>query len=112
VIRYWAFAALMAAFWACGWCVGRLVRRFAGLRRRSDLMALADATRPRCTHIGRASEPDHLWHVCDLHPRHTDVDPMHHCQCGGYWRRAPFETQQIQELDALYADATEPDGRH
>jgi hypothetical protein len=79
---------------------------------RDDLMALANTVRPRCTHIGRASEPDHLWHVCDLHPRHTDVDPMHHCQCGGYWRRAPFETKQIQELDALYADASEPDGRH
>jgi MYXO-CTERM domain-containing protein len=81
-------------------------------RRRDGLMALANATRPRCTHIGRASELNHLWHECDLHPRHADVDPMHHCACGAYWRRAPHETSQIQALDALYADATEPDRRH
>jgi hypothetical protein len=104
------FAALMAAFCTAGWFIGMGVAKLRN--RRDDLMALAHATRPRCTHIGRASEPDHLWHVCDLHPRHTDVDPMHHCQCGGYWRRAPHETLQIQELDALYADASEPDGRH
>jgi hypothetical protein len=87
-------------------------------RRRDDLMALAHAVRPHCTHIGRASEPDHLWHECDLSPGH-DFDgfcptpsPLHHCACGAYWRRAPHETSQIQELDALYADATEPDRRH
>jgi hypothetical protein len=81
-------------------------------RRRDDLMALAHATRPHCTHIGRASELNHLWHECDLHPRHTDVDPMHHCARGAYWRRAAHETSQIQALDALYADASEPDRRH
>src|SRR5678809_1110445 len=98
-----AVAALLA------WAVWRHFSRRDDL---TDLMAVANATRARCTHIGRASEPDHLWHVCDLHPRHTDVDPMHHCQCGAYWRRAPFETQQIRELDALFADASEPDRRH
>jgi len=104
-----AFAVALFAFsWCAAWCFDRLWKRL----RRDDLMAVANATRPRCAHIGRASEPDHLWHVCDLHPRHTDVDPMHHCACGAYWRRAPHETLQIQELDALYADASEPDRRH
>lgn len=105
------YIALLAAFTFSGGFLGLLVRRLVESLRRDDLMAVANATRPRCTHIGRASEPDHLWHVCDLHPHHTDVDPMHHCQCGGYWRTPLHEIQQIQELDALYADASEPDRR-
>jgi hypothetical protein len=107
------FAALTVAFIiAAAGATTALVRHY---RRRDDLMALAHAVRPRCTHIGRASEPDHLWHACDLHPRHTDVDPMHHCgreACGGYWRTPLHEIQLIQALDALYADASEPDRRH
>jgi hypothetical protein len=79
-------------------------------QRGDDLMAVADTVRPRCTHIGRASEPDHLWHECDLSPAHdAGPSPLHHCACGAYWRRAPHETLQLQALDALYA---EPDGRH
>lgn len=104
-----AFAvACFASGYGFAWCFARLLTRL----RRDDLMAVANATRPRCNHTGYANKPGHRMHVCGLHPRHTDVDPMHHCQCGGYWRTPLHEIQQIQELDALFADATEPDRRH
>lgn len=106
----------VAMFACCAVALFSLVYGFTSAwrdrRRRADLMAVANAVRPRCAHIGRASEPDHLWHVCDLHPRHTDVDPMHHCQCGAYWRRAPHETDQIEALDRMLdAPAYEPEER-
>jgi hypothetical protein len=107
-------AALTVAFFAFGWCFGWCVDRVVTRMQRNDLMALANTVRPRCGHTGYANKPSHRMHACDLHPRHTDVDPMHHCGhkgCGAYWRRAPHETLQIQQLDALYADATEPDRR-
>jgi hypothetical protein len=39
MIRYWVFAALMAAFWAAGWCIGRIVHR---LRRAKDTAPPSD----------------------------------------------------------------------
>jgi hypothetical protein len=41
------FAALMAAFCTAGWFIGMAVAKLRN--RRDDLMALANATRPRCT---------------------------------------------------------------
>lgn len=77
---------------------------------RDDLMALAEATRPRCNAVGIANRPGHRMHDCDLHPGH---DLLHYCDCGASWHTAQHEAAQIAVLHEMFAAQTyEPDRRY